>query len=133
MKGKFALVAALLAFCLTEASAAIYSMECRLWVDSEYRGSSIFTFDSQRELLLTFHKPEGLYPLFGQKVGTWKLLWQKGNIAVLHGLDSEDWSGPVKILSLNFGDVKMFPYNVGSIAEESTLLSNIERRCRRLD
>jgi hypothetical protein len=44
-----------------------------------YRISGLyrFTFDEAREVLSVSVKPEGKWPLFGQSVDAWKLLWKK--------------------------------------------------------
>ena len=52
---------------------------------------------------------------------------------MFYGIAADDWTGPVRMLSLHFGDVQMFPYALGSVMEGATLVSKIERRCRRLD
>jgi hypothetical protein len=124
--------AAILLIGLQQASATIRRMECREWVDKEYRGLFQFTFDDERELLSVIYKPEGKYPLFGQSVETWKMIWRKDLMAVFYGI-TEDWWAPVKVLSLHFGQVQMFPYGLGSVSEESMLVSKISRVCNRLD
>jgi len=77
MKRKFwasLATAAILLIDLQQASARIRRMECREWVDKEYRGLFQFTFDDERELLSVIYKSEGKYPLFGQSVETWKMI-----------------------------------------------------------
>jgi|SRR5271166_3359959 len=108
-------------------------MECREWVDKDYGGLYTFTFDTGQELLSVAYKPEGKYPLDGQKIEKWILIWQKDLNAVFYGIAADDWTGPVRMLSLHFGDVQMFSHALGSKMEEDTLVSKIERRCRRLD
>jgi hypothetical protein len=108
-------------------------MECQEWVDSDYRGLYTFTFNTEQEILSVAYKQQGKYPLAGQKVEKWILIWQKDLNAVFYGIAADDWTGPVRMLSLHFGDVQMFPYALGSKMEESTLVSKIERRCRRFD
>jgi hypothetical protein len=117
----------------TEAIAVVRKMECREWVDKDYRGLYTFTFDTEHELLSVAYKPEGKYSLDGQKIEKWILIWQKDLNAVFYGIAADDWTGPVRMLSLHFGDVQMFHYALGSAMEEDTLVSKIERRCRRLD
>ena len=115
-----------------DASAVVRKMECRQWVDKEYRGLYTFTFDTEKEQLSIGYNPEGKYPLAGQKVEKWILLWQMDLNAAFYGI-SDDWTGPVRMLSLHFGDVKMFTYELGSVMEGDIMLSQIEQRCRRLD
>jgi hypothetical protein len=118
---------------VNEALAVARKMECREWMDKEYRGLYTFTFDIEQKLLSVAYKPEGKYPLDGQKIEKWILIWQKDLNAVFYGIAADDWTGPVRMLSLHFGDVKMFPYALGSVMEDTIWLSKIEHRCRRLD
>jgi hypothetical protein len=127
-----AAAAAVLLFGMQQSFATVRRMECREWADKEYRGLFQFTFDDDHEPLAVVYKPEGKYPLFGQSVETWKLLWRKELMAVFYGI-TDDWWAPVKVLSLHFGQVQMFPYGLGSVSEESTLVSKIHRVCNRLD
>jgi hypothetical protein len=113
--------------------AVVRTMECREWVDKEYRGLYTFTFETEQELLSVAYKSEKKYSLFGQKIEKLILIWQKDLNAVFYGIAADDWAGPVQMLSLHFGDVQMFPYALGSTMEEATLVNKIERRCRRLD
>jgi hypothetical protein len=117
---------------LEEASATTRRMECREWVDKEYRGIYSFMFDDEGSSLVVSYKPEGKYPLFGQSVDTWKLLWRKDLIAVFYGI-SDDWWAPVRVMSLHFGKPATFPYGLGSEMENDRVISKISRECKRLD
>jgi hypothetical protein len=135
MRRVLAALIGVIASCLSlnEALAVVRKMECREWMDKEYRGLYTFNFDTERKLLSAAYKPEGKYPLAGQKIENWVLIWQKDLNAVFYGIAADDWTAPVRMLSLHFGDVKMFPYELGSVMEDSILVSKIERICRRLD
>ncbi|HEY6259745.1 MAG TPA: hypothetical protein VIY51_28540 [Xanthobacteraceae bacterium] len=114
--------------------AAGRAMECGEWVDEEYRGTYLFSLGPDAKSTLSIsYKPEGQNLLFGKSVRKWTLLWQKERNAVFYGEDSDDWTGPVKLLSLNFSDVTMFTYSLGGATEGDELASRIVRRCRRLD
>jgi hypothetical protein len=115
-----------------DASATTRRMECREWIDKEYRGIYKFTFNDERTSLIVSHEPEGKYPLFGQSVDTWKLLWRKDLIAVFYGV-SDDWWAPVRVMSLHFGKPAMFPYALGSEMEGDQVISKTSRECQRLD
>ena len=134
MNRTFALGAIFIVSCisLSEASALVRRIECREWVDKEYRGLYQFAFDDESGVLRASQEPNGIYPLFGKSVGTWKLIWKKDLHAVFYGV-SEDWWAPVKVLSLNFGKPQMFPYGMGHDMEADTLVSKISRVCKRLD
>jgi hypothetical protein len=123
----------LLCLVIGKSFAAGREMECREWVDKKYRGLYIFSFDSNSKALSATYKPEGENFLFGSGVRKWTVLWVKEHNAVFFGEQPEDWTGPLKLLSLNFSDVAMFAYSLGSTFEGSELVSKIERRCRRLD
>jgi hypothetical protein len=135
MRRVLAALIGVIASCISvnEALAVVRKMECREWVDKEYRGLYSFAFDTEQKLLSVAYKPEGKYPLTGQNIEKWILIWRKDLNAVFYGIDADDWTGPVRMLSLHFGDVQMFPYALGSTMEDSTLVSKIERRCGRLD
>jgi hypothetical protein len=93
---------------VTEALAVVRKMECREWLDKDYRGLYIFTFDTEREMLSVAYKSEGKYPLAGQKIEKWILIWQKDLNAVFYGIAADDWTGPVKMLSLQLVTYKCF-------------------------
>ncbi len=108
-------------------------MECREWIDKNYRGVYTFSFDSDKRELTASHKPEGRNYLFGRNVAKWIVVWDKARTAVFYGIEADDWTAPVKVLSLNFGEVAMFAYSIGGATEGDLLKSKIDRRCRRLD
>jgi hypothetical protein len=108
-------------------------MECREWLDGKYRGVYMIVFDLQTKSLSIAHQPEGQNFLFGRKVNRWQLIWEKENNVVFYGTDLEDWAGPVKIISLDFGEARMFDYSIGGAIEGDIALSKLERHCHRLD
>jgi hypothetical protein len=123
----------LLAIGTTHALGVTRQMECREWLDGKYSGLYTFVFDSQSNGLSIAHQAEGQNFWFGRGINRWQLIWQKGNNVVFYGTDQEDWTGPIKIISLDFGELRMFDYSIGGATEADVLVSKIERRCRRLD
>ena len=65
MRRILAVVIGVIVSCLSvnEALAVVRKMECREWVDKDYRGLYTFTFDTEQELLSVAYKPEGKYQL----------------------------------------------------------------------
>jgi hypothetical protein len=136
------------------ARATVYKMECQEWTVSfggevEHIGSYVFSFDAGAKSLSVAYHPEGLLwndkkiiVLFGAKVKKWNLLWQKEPDVVFWGVDN-DFTGPVKLLSLKFSVVKMFEYSLGGSGEElqskfrslapTPAFAPTRRECQRLD
>ena len=114
-----------------DANATVRRLECREWIDKDYRGIYQFAFDDQTDSLVASYKPEEVkYPLLGQSVQTWKLLWKKDLNAVFYDV-TENWWAPVKVLSLHFGKAQMFLYDMGSDMEGDLLVTKIIRECVR--
>jgi hypothetical protein len=114
-------------------NAAIYKMECREWRSTgDYLGGYIFSFDSGTKSLSIVFKPQAENWLFGTKVKKWILLWEKDLDAVFYGID-DDFTGPVKLLTLKFSTAKLFEYSAGGLAEDHGLVSLTRKECRRLD
>ena len=96
----------LIATSFNEASATTRRMECRQWIDKEYRGLYSFTFDDEQASLVVSYKPKGKFLLFGQSIDTWKLLWRKDLIWPAPG--SEDTElGVLMELEVGHGETKV--------------------------
>lgn len=120
------------ALCPNLTVAATRQLECREWVDGEFRGVYSFAFESDSKRFAAKFQPETKYPLTGQKVKLWKVLYEKG-LRVIVGGEAQGELALFLVFSLNFEDVQMFVYEIGGIAEVSTSLSKVERTCKRVD
>jgi hypothetical protein len=126
------------------AEASVYQMECREWVgttdhQSSYAdplGSYMFVYDTDTKALSVTLRPAAgplnFNALFGRGVKTWTLLWTKESRATFYGTEN-DFTGPVKILTLDFAKAKAFHYNTGGDFEDLYAVDLSQRECRRLN
>jgi hypothetical protein len=126
------------------ADASVYQMECREWRGTtehkpsyaDLLGSYLFVYDTDAKTLSVtlraVEEPLNFNALFGWGVKTWKLLWTNELRATFYGTD-DDFTGPVKILTLDFARAKAFHYATGGDFEEEFLGDLTQRECQRLN
>ncbi len=122
----------------SEALAKSREMECREWVDSEFRGKYHFVVDSEIETVKVEWIPDKeRYKKLFEPDAPWRKLWQDdtGRKVVIYAVNKNEWQSwnPVRLFSLDFEGVRLHDYTLGGIAEADKVVSVIEHRCARLD
>jgi hypothetical protein len=115
----------------------VWRMECKEWrgpsPGGDFLGSYFFSFNDTEKTLVVVHKPvPEMNWLFGTKVKKWTLMWEKDGQVVVYGTD-DDFTAPLKLLSLNFGKPKMFDYSLGGLTEDTNSRSLTRKECQRLN
>ena len=117
----------------TSVFAAIRELECRDWVDKRYRGLYVFSFDTDSKVFSGKFKPNPNWPLAGQQIESWKVRYEKDLHVVVGGSDPDSSGTPFVVFSLDFGNVRMFAYGMGTDREASAVVSTVVRECKRTD
>jgi hypothetical protein len=118
----------------TNADAATRKLECREWIDHRYNGLYEFNYDEASKTFSANYREEmPANRLFGSKVKTWDIAYYRTPHLIVVGLDYDEWTTPVHVISLDFAKVEMFTYGMGGALEDLKLMSVVERRCERTD
>lgn len=127
---------------LCNALADTLRMECKEWSMGGYPdpdhflGTWIFTVDAaSKGLAVEKHPgPEMTTALmFAPTVKKWTLLVERERHFVFYAIENDDWTGPLKLLSLDFAKPNFFDYQVGGEVEEVTKGLDTPKKCKRLN
>jgi hypothetical protein len=106
----------------SEAFGKLREMECREWIDREFRGRYHFVVDSDIETVKVEWVPhkEDNKKLF-EPDAPWHKLWQNdtGRKVVIYAVNKNQWQSwyPIRFFSLDFEGVRLYEYTLGGIAE----------------
>jgi hypothetical protein len=115
-----------------DANATVRELECREWTDKKYVGLYKLDFDDLTRRIVVSESPTQA-GLFGSEVREWHVLFAHMPRLVVFGVEKGDWAAPVKVISMDFSQPRMFTYDMGGPIEGDKLISVVERECRRVD